>query len=124
MKDLGTLGGSVSIAMHINDLGQIVGRSATAEDGDGARGLRAFLWAGGSGMKDLGSLGGYARAPSASTAKGRSWATPSTPTVPLMPSSTNRSAGILPARCGRDGRARWNHARPQRGGRPCPGLDP
>jgi probable HAF family extracellular repeat protein len=69
MKDLGTLGGRVSIAMRINNLGQIVGNSATAEAGDGVRmGFRAFLYDPGGAdsptrpgkMIDLGSLGGYA----------------------------------------------------------------
>lgn len=49
---LGTLGGQSSFANDINDLGQIVGYSATAS-GD----THAFLYSGGS-MTDLGTLGG------------------------------------------------------------------
>jgi probable HAF family extracellular repeat protein len=57
MKDLGTLGGSVSAALRINDLGQVVGCSYAATDA-GNGGPRAFLYADGSGMKDLGLLAG------------------------------------------------------------------
>jgi len=50
--DLGTLGGSSSIARSINARGQVVGESDTAA------GLqRAFLWEAGTGMQDLGTLG-------------------------------------------------------------------
>ena len=49
--DLGTLGGPVSIAYGINDVGQIVGTSATASGTS-----HAFLWSNGT-MADLGSLG-------------------------------------------------------------------
>ena len=49
--DLGTLGGPVSIAYGINDVGQIVGTSATASGTS-----HAFLWSNGT-MTDLGSLG-------------------------------------------------------------------
>ena len=59
MKDLGTLGDSVGMALRINDLGQMVGSSAAAETSDGARrSMCAFLYADGSGMKDLGVLAG------------------------------------------------------------------
>src|SRR5687768_14416721 len=52
--DLGTLGGSDSIAYGINDAGQVVGQSLTA-GGD----LRAFITGpDGVGMRDLGTLGG------------------------------------------------------------------
>jgi probable HAF family extracellular repeat protein len=46
--DLGTLGGTSSVAFDINDNEQIVGNSATASDG-----VHAFLWENGT-MKDLG----------------------------------------------------------------------
>ncbi|MEW6602264.1 MAG: hypothetical protein AB1499_14930 [Nitrospirota bacterium] len=59
MKDLGTLGGTLSEAYGINDKGQIVGYSETSSGS-----LHAFLYEKGE-MKDLGTLGGldsYGRA--------------------------------------------------------------
>jgi probable HAF family extracellular repeat protein len=59
ITDLGTLGGTSSVAYDINDTGEIVGESTNAA---GAR--RAFLIQGGKSMIDLGTLGGaeaYAR---------------------------------------------------------------
>ena len=59
LTDLGTLGGNDSYAWGINELGQVVGHSETA-DGH----VHAFLWEEGTGMTDLGTLGGddsYAR---------------------------------------------------------------
>jgi probable HAF family extracellular repeat protein len=53
MTDLGTLGGDRSFASNINESGQIVGDSETA---DGK--TRGFLWQNGT-MTDLGTLGGY-----------------------------------------------------------------
>lgn len=53
VTDLGTLGGSSSIAMAINNSGQVVGNAAT--DRGEAHG---FLWQPGNGMIDLGTLGG------------------------------------------------------------------
>jgi probable HAF family extracellular repeat protein len=52
MTDLGTLGGPISVAFGINDLGQIVGRSRTATGEP-----HAFLYEQGA-MTDLGTLGG------------------------------------------------------------------
>ena len=52
LTDLGTLGGSESEALGLNDAGQVVGWSLTA-DGN----TRAFLYDGGT-MSDLGTLGG------------------------------------------------------------------
>jgi probable HAF family extracellular repeat protein len=52
MTDLGTLGGTISVAFGINDGGQIVGRSRTA-----AGEVHAFLYQHGV-MTDLGTLGG------------------------------------------------------------------
>jgi probable HAF family extracellular repeat protein len=53
MADLGTLGGSESTAIGLNDAGQVTGSSTTAS---GAR--HAFRWSGAEGMRDLGTLGG------------------------------------------------------------------
>jgi probable HAF family extracellular repeat protein len=55
MKDLGTLGGTTSFAFDMNDRGQVVGRS-----NPGPRRAQhiAFLWDPGTGMRDLGALGG------------------------------------------------------------------
>jgi probable HAF family extracellular repeat protein len=53
MSDLGTLGGPASDAHDINDSGQIVGRSRTAENASG----RAFLYSNGT-MTNIGTLGG------------------------------------------------------------------
>ena len=53
VQNLGTLGGTISIAYALNELGQVVGYSTTAT---GA--VHAFLWTPDVGMQDLGTLGG------------------------------------------------------------------
>ncbi|MGA1869681.1 MAG: choice-of-anchor U domain-containing protein [bacterium] len=58
MRDLGTLGGSRSVAWAINDLGQVVGESEIATEGQ----LHAFLWTEEGGMIDLHPIGGWASA--------------------------------------------------------------
>jgi probable HAF family extracellular repeat protein len=50
MRDLGTLGGSTSHAYAINDLGQMVGTSRTANEFP-----QAFVWSGGV-MRNLNDL--------------------------------------------------------------------
>lgn len=70
IKDLGTLGGSVSLANSVNDQGMVVGVATNDIPDPYTNGLgpydlfytittqqRAFLWQGGQ-MKDLGTLGG------------------------------------------------------------------
>jgi probable HAF family extracellular repeat protein len=55
LQDLGTLGGSNSLANMLNDTGQIVGWSHhTAGNAE----PHAFLWKSAGGMQDLGTLGG------------------------------------------------------------------
>lgn len=53
MQDLGTLGGAMSVAWGINDLGEVVGVSV-----NGLGEPHAFLWTSSDGMQDLGTLGG------------------------------------------------------------------
>src|SRR3989449_10032738 len=54
ITDLGTLGGTASIAFGVNNVGQVVGDSNTTTSGIRPH---AFLWQNGS-MTDLGTLGG------------------------------------------------------------------
>jgi len=54
MQDLGTLGGSNSVAYGINDSGTVVGQADLA-NGD----VHAFSWTRSGGMQDLGTLGGH-----------------------------------------------------------------
>ncbi|MDJ0554170.1 MAG: DUF3466 family protein [Microcoleaceae cyanobacterium MO_207.B10] len=53
VTDLGTLGGSLSLAKDINKYGQIVGYSIN-KNGE----QRAFVWDNNQGMQDIGTLGG------------------------------------------------------------------
>jgi probable HAF family extracellular repeat protein len=53
VRDIGTLGGSTTNAVGLNNAGQVTGDSATA-DGN----LRAFVWSAGAGMANLGVLPG------------------------------------------------------------------
>ncbi len=62
ITDLGTLGGSVSEALGLNNSGQVVGESQTgAVDQYGFPIVHAFLWDATHGMRDLGTLSGDAR---------------------------------------------------------------
>ena len=53
LLDLGTLGGTYSIALDVNEQNQVVGFSSTLDNEES----HAFLWQGGQ-MLDLGTLGG------------------------------------------------------------------
>jgi probable HAF family extracellular repeat protein len=55
MKDLGTLGGTGSVATAINEAGKVVG---TSDIEPPPFGYHAFLYEDGQGMTDLGTLGG------------------------------------------------------------------
>jgi probable HAF family extracellular repeat protein len=89
MQDLGALHGlTSSVAYDINNAGQVVGRSFSADPiivppTDPEYRSRAFLWAPGQGMQELGPLsGGYAVAYAINDAGqvvGRSWLSTFTP---------------------------------------------
>ncbi len=58
VTDLGTLGGTYSVALGVNRAGQVVGQTSTGPDQEPfGPGSHAFLWDEGS-MTDLGTLGG------------------------------------------------------------------
>ncbi len=66
MQDLGSFGGSCTLATGLNDRGQVVGASLTAGD----QAVRPFLWENGS-FQDLGgTLGGSGLQPNALNQKG------------------------------------------------------
>ena len=90
MQDLGALGGGLtsSVAYDINNAGQVVGRSYSADQiifppTDPELLSRAFLWSPGHGMQDLGALsGGHAIAYAINDAGqvvGKSWLATSSP---------------------------------------------
>jgi probable HAF family extracellular repeat protein len=57
MTDLGTLGGTDSVAFGINDRGQVAGYAFGPAGSNPAGFVHAFLWLGGT-TTDLGTLGG------------------------------------------------------------------
>ena len=65
--DLGTLGGSISSAIAINDRGQVTGYSSLT--GDSAVGT--FVWTAADGMVELGTLGGNYTVPAAMNNSGQ-----------------------------------------------------
>jgi probable HAF family extracellular repeat protein len=69
MVDLGTLGGSASVALAVNASGQVVGWSPIA--GDGFDTQHAFSWTTQGGMVDLGTLGGAKSSATAVNDKGQ-----------------------------------------------------
>ena len=68
MRDLGTLGGSETVASAVNASGQVVGDSYTSVAGDIQN--HAFLWSQAEGMIDLGTFGGFYTHASAVNATG------------------------------------------------------
>ncbi len=66
LQDLGTLGGSSSVAYGINNFGQVVGTAETGatytpddpKGGENGRVTHAFLYSGSGSLQDLGTLGG------------------------------------------------------------------
>src|SRR5712692_5605330 len=59
MTDLGTLGGTFSVAFAVNATGSVVGSATVGDDAA----THAFLWTEADGMVDLATLGGtYSRA--------------------------------------------------------------
>ena len=59
VKDLGTLGGSISLATSVNIFGQVVGQSAVVNE----TASHSFLWTKNRGLRDLGTLGGFSSRP-------------------------------------------------------------
>jgi probable HAF family extracellular repeat protein len=56
MREIGAFGGPISLAVDVNNLGQVVGRSDLQASGEIP--THAFLWTENGGMTDLGTLGG------------------------------------------------------------------
>ena len=78
VRDLGTLGGTLSHANSINEQGEVAGVAQNA-----AGEPRAFLWRAGQGMRSLGTLGGSQSRARGLTTEPRWWA--SARSVPARP---------------------------------------
>ena len=109
MKDLGTLGGRISAALHINDLGQAVGCSSAATDaGNGGRASASLRrWHGNEGSRLAGRISQLRLRHQPHGASRRR--------CPRLP--WRRHFRFPPS-------TRWNHDRPQRRGGSGPRLDP
>lgn len=57
VRDIGTLGGADTLAVDLNDAGQVTGGSTLAQGSE-----RAFVWTAGGGLRDIGVLPGAANA--------------------------------------------------------------
>jgi probable HAF family extracellular repeat protein len=66
MRDLGTLGGDLSLAVAINNAGQVAGESYTTSNM-----LEGFIWTRATGMVGIGSLGGGFSSPTAMNSRGQ-----------------------------------------------------
>lgn len=67
IQDLGTLGGTSSLASAVNDRGQVVGFTYLPNDTE----VHAFSWTQAGGMVDLGTLGGTGSQANAVNASGQ-----------------------------------------------------
>lgn len=109
VADIGTLGGGSTVALALNDAGQLAGGSVTATGNE-----HAFLWSAGGGMLDLGVLPGTGNSRAEALNRhgvvtGSSEGVPSTPPLAFRWSVTDgmRSLGALAS--GFDG-ASWGSA--------------
>jgi probable HAF family extracellular repeat protein len=98
--DLRTLGGSESVALAVNNIGQVVGWSQVAGDVE----THAFLWSAQTGMIDLGTLGGSASVAYALNDAGQVVGASGTATGQSHAFSWTRTLGMIDLHGSDDGR--------------------